>query len=170
MLHLTFPNISHKSAYLDMIREWWEFETIPTSPSALFRGETYEEFLEIMEQNRIANQLGVPATLFFLMDDTTLLWAIQIRHHTHHPNLSIDGWCGGNIGYGIRPSTRGKWLAKKMLALWLIEARGLWLDSVIISADDDNPASWRTIESCGGQLIKTITKDDKILRVYSIKL
>ena len=39
------PDISHKSRYLDMIEEWKNFETIPTSPANLFMGDTFEEFL-----------------------------------------------------------------------------------------------------------------------------
>ncbi len=107
MYYLSFPTIFHKSRYLDMIKEWRNFETIPTSPRALFRGESYEEFLEIIENNRISNQLGVPATLFFFMDNEEILGALQLRHHIDHPNLALDGGCGGHIGYGLRPSTRG---------------------------------------------------------------
>jgi hypothetical protein len=51
MLHLSFPNISHKSEYLSMIAEWKAFETTPTSPGRLFAGEDYEEFLSIIEQD-----------------------------------------------------------------------------------------------------------------------
>lgn len=57
MLHLTFPDISHQSRYLDMIAEWGNFEKIPTSPSALFRGENYEDFLSIIAKNLTSNQL-----------------------------------------------------------------------------------------------------------------
>jgi len=53
MLKLQFPNISHKSEYLAMIEEWKSFEATPTSPSRLFAGESYEEFLSIIEQDII---------------------------------------------------------------------------------------------------------------------
>jgi predicted acetyltransferase len=36
-----------------------------------------------------------------------------------------------------------------MLSLGLIEAKKLGIDTVMISAHEDNPTSWRTIESCG---------------------
>lgn len=170
MFHLEFPNISHKSAYLEMIEEWKNFEDTPTSPSALFRGENFEEFLKITEQNTQANSLGIPATLFFFMNDNDILWAIQIRHHTNHPNLSREGWAGGHIGYGLRPSARGKWLAREMLTLGLIEAWKLWITEVLISADEDNPASWKTIESCGGVYDGSIVKDGKALKIYYINL
>ena len=46
MLRLEFPNTSHKNRYLSMIEEWKSNET-PTSPGAIFRGETFEEFLQL---------------------------------------------------------------------------------------------------------------------------
>lgn len=169
MLHLSFPNISHKFAYLDMIEEWKNFET-PTTPSILFRWETFEEFLSIVERNRVSNTLWVPATCYFFMDDETILWAIQIRHSTDHPALSLEGWCGGNIGYWLRPSARGQWLSSKMLRLGLIEARNLGIQKVLISALEERVASWKTIERCGGEYIKTIDEDGKGLKVYWIKI
>ncbi len=138
------------------------------SPRRLFVGENYEEFLSIIEQDIINSPRWVNSTLFFCMDDDTIVWAIQIRHSTEHPNLSLDGWCGGNIWYGLRPSARGKGLSKEMLRLGLIEAWKLGIQKVLISAHEDNIASWKTIESCGGEYIKTIPDGGKSLKVYWI--
>lgn len=172
MLYLTFPNISHKSRYLDMIREWRNFEEIPTSPRRLFAWETYEEFLGIIEEDRVNNGWWVNSTLFFFMDDEDILWALQIRHHIDHPRLSVDGDGWGHIGYGLRPSARGRWLAKEMLRLWLEEARKLSLEKVLISADETNLASWKTIETCGWILDRIIwrERDQKNLKLYWINL
>jgi hypothetical protein len=57
-----------------------------------------------------------------------------------------------------------------MLHLGLIEAQKMGINRVLISADEDNPASWRTIEQCGGVLEKVIKKDEKLLKVYWIDL
>lgn len=170
MLHLTFPDISHQSRYLDMIEEWRNFETTPTSPRRLFAGENYEEFLSIVKQDMGDSLRWVNSTLFFFMDDEKILGAIQIRHTIDHPNLSLEWWCGGHIGYGLRPSARGQWLAREMLRLWLTEAQKLGIERVLISAHEDNPASWKTIESSGGEYIKTIDDEGKNLKVYWIKL
>ncbi len=166
MYHLTFPNISHKSRYREMIEEWKNFET-PDAPNALFQWSNFEEFLKITEDNMHVPS-WVPATLFFFMEDDEILWAIQISHHINNPMLSLEWSCVGHMGYGLRPSARGKWLAKIMLALGLTEAKKLWIDDIIISANEDNIASWKTIESCGGKYIKTIDQDGKDLKVYSI--
>lgn len=167
MLKLQFPNISHKAEYLSMIAEWKNLEIIPTSPWALFDGSSYEDFLENRNQDLIWNYYWVPATLFFFMENKSILGGIQIRHTLDHPMLRD---IHGNIGYGLRPSARGNWLAKEMLALGLIEAKKLWLEKVMIGANDDNPASWKTIESCGGIFEKFTLHEWKKSRIYWIEL
>lgn len=104
MLRLEFPNLSHKQSYLEMISEWRNFE-VPTSPGRLFAGENFENFLSIVEGDITNNPNGVNSHLFFLVEEGRILGAIQIRHHIDHPNLRE---VGGHIGYGIRPSERGK--------------------------------------------------------------
>ncbi len=167
MLHLSFPNISHKSRYLEMVEEWKAFE-IPTSPWALFLGGSFESFLDITTTYVTANPKWINSTLFFFMDDETILGAIQIRHQIDHPNTSPEGAWGGHIGYGLRPSARGKGLAREMLKLWLQEAHNLGIEKVLISAYEDNIASWKTIESCGGVFFKTLPKERRILKLYWI--
>ena len=168
MLHLTFPNISHRDRSLAMIEEWWAFESIPTSPSRLFAWESYEDFLHIVDDDHHIWRLpGIPATLFFFMEDEAILWAISLWHSVDHPDLSLSG---SSISYWLRPSARGKWLAREMLSLWLIEARKLGIEQVLISADEDNPASWKTIESCGWVFLKKIEKEWRYLKIYTIAI
>lgn len=170
MFHLTFPDISHKSRYLDMIEEWKNFEPTPTSPGALFHGDTYEEFLKNRKQDTTSNRLWVPATLYFFMDDEDILWEIQIRHSIDHPRLSLEWWCGGHIGYGLRPIARGRGLATEMLRFGLIEAKKLGIEKILISAHEDNPASWKTIERLDGEYLTMIDDEGKNLKVYWITL
>jgi predicted acetyltransferase len=107
----------------------------------------------------------VNSTLWFFMKWEDILGSIQLRHHIDHPMLREAGW---HIGYGIRPSARGMWYAKEMLYLWLAEAKNMWIDVVKLSADEDNPASWKTIERCGGVFYKTLIKDNIPLKFYHI--
>lgn len=58
---------------------------------------------------------------------------------------------GGHIGYSVRPSARRQGIASAALELGLIEARDLGIDPVLITCDEDNVASRRTIEKNGGQ-------------------
>lgn len=59
---------------------------------------------------------------------------------------------GGHIGYSVRPSRRREGHAVRALGLALERARGLGLEQVMLTCDDDNVGSWRTIESNGGVL------------------
>lgn len=73
MPHLEFPNIAHKGTYLEMIQEWAIFETIPTSPSRLFVGENFEDFLSIIQKDITENPNGVNSHLFFLVENERIL-------------------------------------------------------------------------------------------------
>ncbi len=101
------------------------------------------------------------------MQDDRILGAIQVRHHIDHPNLKV---VGGHIGYGIRPSERRKGYAKEMLRLALSEARKIELKEVLITCDDDNIGSYKTIEANGGVFESTILVEGKNIRRYWISL
>jgi predicted acetyltransferase len=59
---------------------------------------------------------------------------------------------GGHVGYSIRPSRRRQGHASRALGLALERARGRGIDRILVTCDDTNVASARTIESQGGQL------------------
>ena len=76
----------------------------------------------------------------------------------------------GHIGYCVRPTDRRKGYAKKMLLLCLEKCRERGLIKVLISCDEDNEASRRTIISCGGVFECTAIDDGVILERYWITL
>ena len=57
---------------------------------------------------------------------------------------------GGHIGYSVRPSRRREGHATRALGLGLVRAAELGIDRVLVTCDDDNVGSARTIESQGG--------------------
>ena len=59
---------------------------------------------------------------------------------------------GGNIGYSIRPSERGKGYGTKMLKEMLKIAKGCGLDKALLTVADDNIPSRRVVENNGGEL------------------
>ncbi|GAB3530995.1 GNAT family N-acetyltransferase [Arthrobacter tecti] len=58
----------------------------------------------------------------------------------------------GHVGYGIRPSARGRGLAGWALERMATQARALGMKRVLIVCEVDNLASAKTIESQGGLL------------------
>src|SRR5258708_27737269 len=90
----------------------------------------------------------VHATYWWVAQDDTYLGAISLRHALNDFLLRA----GGNIGYGIRPSARGRGLATWALRSVLPEARALGLERVLVTCDDHNLSSARTIEKADGAL------------------
>jgi predicted acetyltransferase len=90
----------------------------------------------------------VPATYWWIAEQSTILGAISLRHRLNPKLLEA----GGHIGYGVRPSARGRGLATWALREVLPVAAARGLDRVLITCAVDNPASARVIERCGGVL------------------
>jgi predicted acetyltransferase len=57
---------------------------------------------------------------------------------------------GGHIGYSIRPSRRREGHASRALGLAVQRAAALGIERALVTCDDDNLASARTIERNGG--------------------
>ena len=90
----------------------------------------------------------VHATYWWIVEGDTYLGAITLRHELN--DFLLDA--GGHIGYSVRPSARQLGLATWAVGKVLGEARRLGLDRVLITCDEDNPGSRRTIERSGGVL------------------
>jgi predicted acetyltransferase len=90
----------------------------------------------------------VHATYWWVAEDDTYLGTISLPHALNDFLLRA----GGNIGYGIRPSARGRGLETWALRSVLPDARALGLERVLVTCDDGNLASARTIEKAGGVL------------------
>lgn len=76
----------------------------------------------------------------------------------------------GHIGYGVRPSARGRGLATWALGRILEEARALGMDRVLIVCAADNIASARTIERHHGVLERIEDTDLGPVRRYRITI
>ncbi len=76
----------------------------------------------------------------------------------------------GHIGYGIRPSARGRGLATWALTQVLDQARTHSLPSVLLVCEDDNAASARTIERVGGVLEAVVDTAHGRARRYVVAL
>ncbi len=78
--------------------------------------------------------------------DQEVVGFLAVRH-------SLTAWLleeGGHIGYSVRPARRGQGHASRALALGVLRCSELGIDRVLVTCDDDNVASARTIERNGG--------------------
>lgn len=86
--------------------------------------------------------------LYWIVDDGEVIGFVSFRH-------GLNEWLrnvGGHIGYAVRASRRRQGYATAALVLSLARAREIGLDRVLITCDDDNVGSYRTIERAGGVL------------------
>lgn len=90
----------------------------------------------------------VHADSYWVTAGHTVIGFLQLRHSLNEYLLEA----GGHIGYSIRPTYRGRGHATRALRLALDRARELKLDRVLVTCDDDNLASIKTIEGAGGLL------------------
>ena len=87
---------------------------------------------------------------YWITDDTgageEVVGFLALRH-------SLTAWLleeGGHIGYAVRPARRGQGHASRALALAVRRSAELGLDRVLLTCDEDNDASRRTIERNSG--------------------
>lgn len=120
--------------------------------SGLIEYENYDDWLEkIMALKKQECSLtSTPATTYFTIrkKDRKIIGSIQLRHHLTE-ELKNDG---GNVGYGICPTERGKGYGIKQLALVLAKAKSLDLTGIMISCNKDNRASAQVAIQNGGVL------------------
>lgn len=112
----------------------------------------------------------VIATQFMLVrrSDNRLLGMIQIRHYFNDYLSKF----GGHIGYSVRPCERRKGYAKKMLKMALPYCKEIGLSEVLITCNDGNLGSEKTILSCGGVYESTVYEPDENINLkrFWIKL
>ena len=94
----------------------------------------------------------VPATFLGAYVAGELVGRVSIRHELNEYLSRL----GGHIGYGIRPAHRRRGYATEVLRQSLVVVRSLGVDRALLTCDDANTGSARTIERLGGVLADTV--------------
>jgi predicted acetyltransferase len=92
----------------------------------------------------------VPHSTFWLVRDQVEIVAVSNLRHCLNDALRQDG---GSIGYGVRPSARGRGFGVEVLRQTLIQARTIGLPQILLTCAKENPYSGAVIVRNGGQLI-----------------
>ena len=90
----------------------------------------------------------VPASYWWIVEADAYLGAISLRHRLNDFLLRA----GGHIGYGVRPSARSRGVACWALGTVVRHAHAHGIERVLVTCDDTNLASARTIARAGGVL------------------
>ena len=88
----------------------------------------------------------VPCTVKWIVEGDDYVGRISVRHELTADLLT---W-GGHIGYGVRPSRRGRGAATSALLGVLPLCHALGIDPALVTCDVGNEPSRRTIERAGG--------------------
>ncbi|MER7333614.1 MULTISPECIES: GNAT family N-acetyltransferase [unclassified Micromonospora] len=161
MPELTAPAVRLHSAWLEAHEEW--------GPGL------HEDGYGLGPSDEVDSPAGFAAWVARLRDDhCTYRWIVESDRvlggiALRHGSDDYVRWAG-HIGFGIRPSARGRGLATWAMGQMLDEARTLGLDRLLAVCAVDNAASAKIIERCGG-LLECI-RDTKFgpARRYWIKL
>jgi predicted acetyltransferase len=110
----------------------------------------------------------VPASTYWLVRDEILIGTCNLRHEL---NVFLENY-GGHIGYSVRRSQRNKGYGTQMLRFALQKARDLGIERALVTCDDNNIASARTIEKNGGKLADKVKTEyaEYLIRRYWIEL
>ena len=137
-----------------------------TTPEVPYFLHYYEEgmslrrYLEVLDErergvNLPANQ--VPSTFLFAFKGERIVGRVSIRHALNDLLLRV----GGHIGYVVVPEFRRQGHATTMLRLALhLAHHQLGHDDVLVTCDDDNVGSIKTIENNGGILENVVNGAD----------
>ena len=130
----------------------------------------FSRYLEVLAEQERGEHLQadmVPATFLFAFAGPSIVGRVSIRHALN-PYLERFG---GHIGYAVVPAYRRRGYSTAILRQALQIARQkLGLTRVLVTCDDDNVGSIKTIEKNGGILESIVTgpEVDKPKRRYWI--
>ena len=107
----------------------------------------------LVQQEDWSNEKNLPEgyvgqTIFWLMDDDTVVGIGKIRHSLTPASRQN----GGNIGYAINSKYRGKGYGNEILRLLLEKAKAMKIKEIMLTVDKYNYASKSVIEKNGGIL------------------
>jgi predicted acetyltransferase len=114
-------------------------------------GMAWAEFVEFLAAQRAGGELPdpwVPATFLLAEVEGAVVGRTSIRHKLNDRLLEI----GGHVGYAVLPQHRRRGYATEILRQSLVIARSYGISPVLVTCDEGNVASARTIERCGGVL------------------
>lgn len=173
--YLEIPSLKRKEAIIAYLNEFVLYNSDINGSGFLdkiLEGYSFEECLDkclnmqYQEYAKKLNRLQSKTFLLIRKNDNKLIGMLNIRWNIN-PNIQEFV---GNIGYGIRPTERKKGYNKINLYLGLIEIQKLGLKKIYLDCEDNNIASYKTMEALNAKLLSTKIDpyDNLLTRIYSI--
>lgn len=92
----------------------------------------------------VRERWGVPSEVFWFTSDEHYIGSLVVRHEPPEDDL------GGHIGYHVVRPWHRRGHATEMLRQATVIARGLGIDRLLLTVEEDNGPSLRVIEKNGG--------------------
>lgn len=149
-MELRRPTIIDREAVLDMMAEFEQTHSAHDGGFWDVEDFSYEEWLEGNRNKEMGIGLPencVPSIQFVMFGESgRALGFLNLRLRLNEGLLNY----AGNIGYSIRPSERGKGLAKEALRQGLQVAKEKNIEKALVTCSVNNPASRAVILANGG--------------------
>ncbi len=159
MLTLRPLSITDEAVFKEILCEFKESE--PNFEFGVFYSDDipFSEYVRRLDawSKGLELQAGkVPHSFLLALVGSEIVGRVSIRHSLNDFLKKING----HIGYGVRPKFRKKGYAKDILRKSLKICKDLGLKQVMLTCDDKNIGSIKTIESNGGILKEKFQLDD----------
>ncbi|MFP7696928.1 GNAT family N-acetyltransferase [Trueperella sp. LYQ143] len=145
-----------------------QFATEDFCFSLINDGESWAEYLQRLTQESRGENLPadrVRADFFLAQVDDQIVGRLSIRYALTDYLLKY----GGHVGYAVRPEYRRRGYATHLLAEAVSRLHTCGIERVLVTCDDDNIPSAKTIERCGGVLENIVrTPQGHLMRRYWI--
>lgn len=129
--------------------------------------EGFLTWVRLLEADGVLRPDGTGATTYWwIVEGDEVLGGIALRHGGPPERTLVVG----SVGYGVRPSARGRGLATWALGEVLGRAASYGLDRLVVVCRDDNLASARVAEHHAGVLVEVRETPSGAVRRYEVPL
>lgn len=173
-MKLVKPTVAHQDILKSYVDEMIKHQDSCHGCGSIEKYEHYEDWLKHLDLYAVKALIPkdsnyVEGSQYFLYDESRnlVIGMVNIRHEL---NDYLKKY-GGHIGYSIRPSERQKGYAKLQLrlALDILKSKGVF--QALITCNQDNIPSRKTILACGGiEDDPSIEDDGTVIQRFWIQL